>query len=188
MSPPLWVLCPLPGKGTLLTWKPGAPAGPCSPLSPAGPWGTQDRHGGGQVAPEPLFWWPGVTLGGRGPGDTYGGAGGTLGTGFTILASGTLEGGGGRGGGSEQPPQGSVSPPGWAWAWTRPRDPSKAGRHRGELPAATSPAVPAPARPGAPGTGSQTPHPAVAPGREPSLAVIGSLTAQSHRIQPAFAP
>lgn len=93
MSPPPGRVCPLAREGRSLTWKPGAPAGPCSPLSPAGPWGRGDECGGAQGAPEPALRWPRVAVGGRGLADTHGWAGGTLGSSFTVFASGTLQGG-----------------------------------------------------------------------------------------------
>lgn len=73
-------------------------------------------------------------------------------------------------------------PPGWAWAWTRPRDPSKAGRHRGELPAATSPRCPrsntaGSHRDGIPNTSSRC---GLGPGAFP--APLGHLTPHSHPI------
>lgn len=91
MSPPPGRVCPLAREGTSLTWKPGAPAGPCSPLSPAGPWGRGDVCGGAQGAPEPALRWLRVAVGGRGLADTHGWAGGTLGSSFTVFASGTLQ-------------------------------------------------------------------------------------------------
>lgn len=86
---PGWCV-PSGGKGTSLTWKPGAPAGPCSPLSPAGPWGRGEKRERGQSAPETHLWWPSTAAGGRGLIDTHGRARRTLGTSFTILASSTL--------------------------------------------------------------------------------------------------
>lgn len=125
------------------------------------PAGHSTAMEGGQVAPEPRERWPGVALGGRGPGDTHGGAGGTLGTGFTVLASSTLRGGGGTGAGSERalcPPRAGRGPGHGHGILPRP------GVTAASCPRPRHISVPAPAAPGAPGTGSPTPHPGAFPG------------------------